>query len=213
MLAKLRLLAAALLAPGLAQANDLMRVYDMAAQNDTTIQAARHARDAAVETRPQARAALLPQLSSSYNYGYAKTTGSFEQTGQDPVTGETVTETFPIDNKGNDEALTVTLEQSIVSIASWRRLQQSGEQVALAQATYRSAEQTLLLRVAEAYFGVLGANDNLRSAQAEKAAVERQLEQAKKRFEVGLSAITDVQEAQARLEAFIAKSQHAVASP
>ncbi|MFA5939265.1 MAG: TolC family outer membrane protein [Sinimarinibacterium sp.] len=192
---KFRLLAAALLAPGLAQANDLLQVYDLAAQNDTTIWAARHARDAAVEAKPQARAALLPQLTGSYNYGYAETTGTFEQGGT----------TFPIDNNGNDDALSVTLNQSIVSIASWRRLQQASEQVALAQATYRSAEQTLLLRVAEAYFGVLGAHDNLRSAQGEKAAVERQLEQAKKRFEVGLSAITDVQEAQARYDLTVAQ--------
>ncbi|MEQ1440000.1 TolC family outer membrane protein [Fontimonas sp. SYSU GA230001] len=190
-----RLLAIALLLPGLAHANDLMRIYELATANDTTIQAARHARDAAVEAKPQARAALLPQLSSGYNYGYAKTTGSFEQGGT----------TFPIDNKGNDETLTVTVNQAIVNVASWRRLQQAGEQVALAQATYRSAEQALLLRVAEAYFGLLGASDNLRSAQAEKAAVERQLEQAKKRFEVGLSAITDVQEAQARYDLTVAQ--------
>lgn len=206
MLAKFRLLAAALLVPGLAQANDLIKVYDMAAQNDTTIQAARHARDAAVEAKPQARAALLPQLSGAYNYGYADTDGEYHLTEPviDPTTGQAIrSEEFHYD--GVDKGLSVTLNQSVFSIANWRRLQQASEQVALAQTSYRSTEQNLLLRVAEAYFGVLGANDNLRSAQAEKAAVERQLEQAKKRFEVGLSAITDVQEAQARYDLTVAQ--------
>lgn len=188
------LLTVALALPGLAQANDLLRVYDLAAQNDATIQAARYGRDAAVEARPQARAALLPQLTGSYNYGYATTDGTFTQNGVE----------IPIDNYGTDDSLSVTLNQSIFSLENWRRLQQASSQVALAQATFRSAEQNLALRVAEAYFGVLGARDNLRSSQAEKAAVERQLEQARKRFEVGLSAITDVQEAQARYDLTVA---------
>lgn len=188
------LLTVALALPGIAQANDLLRVYDLAAQNDATIQASRYARDAAVEAKPQARAALLPQLTGAYNYGYATTDGTFTQNGVE----------IPIDNYGTDDSLSVTLNQSVFSLENWRRLQQASSQVALAQASYRSAEQSLALRVAEAYFGVLGARDNLRSSQAEKAAVERQLEQARKRFEVGLSAITDVQEAQARYDLTVA---------
>lgn len=202
---RLSLLTAALVLPGLAQANDLLRVYDLAVQNDATFRAARYERDAAVEARPQARAALLPQLTGSYNYGYADTDGvfKFDEPRLDPNTGQLFTqEEFHFD--GTDRGLTVTLDQSVFSLANWRRLQQASSQVALAQASYRSAEQNLVLRVAQAYFGVLGARDNLRSAQAEKAAVERQLEQARKRFEVGLSAITDVQEAQARYDLTVA---------
>lgn len=188
------LLTVALALPGIAQANDLLHVYDLAAQNDAAIQGAHYARDAAVEAKPQARAALLPQLTGAYSYGYATTDGTFTQNGVK----------IPIDNYGTDDSLTVTLNQSVFSLEHWRRLQQAGSQVALAQATYRSAEQSLALRVAEAYFGVLGAHDNVRSSQAEKTAVERQLEQARKRFEVGLSAITDVQEAQARYDLTVA---------
>jgi len=191
---RLCLLAATLAAPGVVHANDLMRVFDLAAQNDATIRAAAYARDASVEAKPQARAALLPQLSGSYNYGYADTDGTVVQGGV----------TFPIDNYGTDDSISVTLNQSLFSLESWRRLQQADAQVALAQASFRAAEQDLVLRVAEAYFGVLDARDALRSAQAEKAAVERQLEQARKRFEVGLSAITDVQEAQARYDLTVA---------
>lgn len=199
------LLTVALALPGIAQANDLLRVYDLAAQNDATIQAARYARDASVEAKPQARAALLPQLTGGYNYGYSDTDGVYHLTEPviDPNTGQLInSEEFHYD--GVDKGVSVTLNQSIFSLENWRRLQQASGQVALAQATFRSAEQNLALRVAEAYFGVLGARDNLRSSQAEKAAVERQLEQARKRFEVGLSAITDVQEAQARYDLTVA---------
>lgn len=189
--------------PGLAQANDLMRVYDLAVQNDATYRAAQFARDAAIEAKPQARAALLPQVSGGFSYGYVETNGSVQQTEVDP-SGNPIIVDRSIDNSGTDETLSLTLNQSIFSLESWRRLQQADRQVALAQAQYRSEEQGLALRTAEAYFGVLGALDNLRSAQAEKTAVDRQLEQARKRFEVGLSAITDVQEAQARYDLTVA---------
>lgn len=201
---RLCLLAAALAAPGVVHANDLMRVFDLAAQNDAAIRAAAYARDASLEARPQARAALLPQLTGSYDYGYADTEARYSGEGHvlDPETGQLVEATNR--NYGTEETLSVTLSQSVFSLENWRRLQQADSQVALAQTTFRAAEQDLVLRVAEAYFGVLDARDALRSAQAEKAAVERQLEQARKRFEVGLSAITDVQEAQARYDLTVA---------
>ncbi len=185
-------LTAALLLPGLAQANELMQVYDLAARNDKTFEAARYGRNASLEAKPQARAALLPQLEASYKYSYADEESSLGGGA-------------PKISHGTNESLGVNLNQSLFSLESWRRLQQADGQVALAQATFRSAEQDLVLRVADAYFAVLGAEDNLRSARAEQAAVERQLEQAKKRFEVGLSAITDVQEAQARYDLTVAQ--------
>jgi outer membrane protein len=197
------LLLASGFAPALAQTNDLMRVYDLAVQNDANYRAAQFARDAAIEARPQARAALLPQLSGTFSYGYVDTTGTVQQTELDGA-GNPVPVERQINNSGTDETLTVTLNQSLFNLESWRRLQQSDRQVALAQAQYRAEEQGLALRTAEAYFGVLSALDSLRSAQAEKTAVERQLEQARRRFEVGLSAITDVQEAQARYDLTVA---------
>lgn len=191
------LIPAALALPGLAQANELMRAYDLAVQNDATFRAAQFERDAAIEAKPQARAALLPQLEAGYNYGYVDTTGSI-------ATGDPTVPTRDIANHGTDETLSVTLTQSIFSVESWRRLQQADAQVAVAEAALRAESQNLMLRTADAYFGVLGALDSLRSSQAEKAAVERQLEQAKRRFDVGLSAITDVQEAQARYDLTVA---------
>ena len=195
-----RLLTALLALPGLAllepaHANDLMRVYDLAVDNDATYRAAQFAREAAVEARPQARSALLPQISGSYGYSESREEGTEAFQG---------TPEQPIDRDSTNRGLTVTLNQTVFDWAAFQRLRQSGEQVALANTTLRNAEQQLVLRTAEAYFAVLSATDTLRSSQAEQQAVERQLEQAQKRFEVGLSAITDVQEAQARYDLTVA---------
>ena len=89
------------------------------------------------------------------------------------------------------------LTQTVFDWAQWQTLQRADSQVALAEADYRAAEQDLLVRVAGRYFDVLAADDTLTAAEATLQSVNRQLEQAEKRFEVGLIAITDVQEARA----------------
>ncbi|MGQ0696747.1 MAG: TolC family outer membrane protein [Panacagrimonas sp.] len=194
-----RLLPAFVLATGLvpaAGANELIRVYELALRQDTQLQAARYGRDAAVEVRPQARAALLPQINGSYGYQDQAEEGT-EGFGGGPEAD--------VDRDSTLKALTVTLDQTVFDWAAFKRYDQAGTQVALAQAQYRNAEQGLVLRTAETYFGLLAAADNLRFAVAEKSAVERQLELARRRFDVGLSAITDVQEAQARFDLTVAQ--------
>ncbi|ULQ45630.1 TolC family outer membrane protein [Flagellatimonas centrodinii] len=178
--------------PAVAGANELLTVYDRALTQDATLQAAGHARDAAAQAYPQARAALLPQLSAGY--GYAYTDSETELQGQPPQTRD-----------GTNRSLDVTLNQALFDWSAFQQLDQASQQVALADSQYLAARQDLALRVAQAYFGVLSANDTLRSATAENEAVGRQLEQAKERFEVGLSAITDVQEAQARFDLTVAQ--------
>jgi outer membrane protein len=185
-------LALALLVPSLASANELTRIYQLAVDNDTQLRAARGARDAAVAANPRARGALLPLI-----------------TGQ--ALADQGTQTFTVngvespeeDTDGQD--IRLTLRQALFDAAAWNRWQSAGQQAAAAQATYVIAEQNLALRVTEAYFNLLAAADSVRFADAEKQAVERQLELAKKRFEVGLSAITDVQEAQARYDLTVAQ--------
>jgi outer membrane protein len=76
-------------------------------------------------------------------------------------------------------------------------LKQSARLAAQADADYGVAQQDLALRVSTRYFDVLASQDNLQAQQASLDAISRQLEQADKRFEVGLIAITDVQEARA----------------
>lgn len=179
-----------------AQANELKRVYEQALLQDMQFQASRYARDAAIEARPQARAALLPQLNGTYGYQDQHEEGT-EGFGGGPEA--------PVDRDSVLRALTVTLDQAVFDWAAFKRYAQAGDQAALAQAQFRTAEQNLLLRTTEAYFGVLSAADNLRFAKAEKSAFERQLDLGKQRFEVGLAAITETQEAQARYDLSIAQ--------
>lgn len=190
----------ALLCPGLANANDLLRVYRLALSNDATLAASRHSRDAALQAEPRARALLLPQISGSYDY--LTNDSDIEITYVDPTTGAAI----PLSrrNDGSDKSLSVALTQPLFSLEAWHQFKQASEQAALAHMTYRSAEQDLLLRVSELYFGVLSARDTLRSTQAEKAALERQLELTNQYLEVGISAITDVQEVQARYDLSLA---------
>lgn len=195
----------ACLAPAAVQANELKAVYQKALANDMTFQAALHARDAAVEARPQARAALLPQVEAGYQWQKGHAKGDGEQPGIDPVTFEEKQFKFDIDEDTSLKRLDVTLNQTVFDWATFKRYDQAGVQVALAQAQFRSAEQSLILRSAQAYFDVLAASDDLRFTQAEKSALDRELEQAHRRFEVGLSAITDVQEAQARYDLTVAQ--------
>ncbi len=178
--------------PATVSANGLLTTYDRAVSEDATLAAARHARDAAAEAYPQARAALLPQLSAGYGASYNDTEAQLQ--GQPAQIRE-----------GTNRSLDVTLNQALFDWSAFKRLDQASQQVALADTQYRSAQQELALRVAQAYFGVLSAADTLRSAGAENEAVGRQLEQARERFEVGLSAITDVQEAQARFDLTVAQ--------
>ena len=182
---------AALVAPSVASANELTRVYDLALQNDTTLRAAVGARESVVETLPQARGALLPQLSGQGTFTEGDSTQTFNGVSEDSDDETTL--------------LTLSLRQALFDAAAWNRWQQADANATAAEATYRIAEQSLVLRATEAYFNVLAAADSMRFADAEKQAVERSLELAKKRFEVGLSAITDVQEAQARYDLTVAQ--------
>jgi outer membrane protein len=194
-----RALALALLVPSLASANELSRIYQLAVRNDTQLQAAKGARDSVLATNPQARGALLPQVNGIGSYASQEDEITSENV--DPLTPGEETATA----KSEPYNLTLRISQTLFDAAAWNRWQQADANSAAAWATYRLAEQNLAVRVSEAYFNLLGAADNVRFADAEKKAIERQLELAKKRFEVGLSAITDVQEAQARYDLTVAQ--------
>jgi len=196
------------MAPALASANELLNVYQLAIDNDAQLQAARHQRDAQMEIYPQARSSLLPQLNGEYQYFEGDSDGvqTVRTTVEDPNTGETdlVDVPDPFDISTKDETLSVALSQTVFDWGAFQTLKQASTQASLAEADYRISEQSLILRVAAAYFDLLYGTDNLQFANAQKEAVGRQLEQAQKRFEVGLSAITDVQEAQASYDLTVA---------
>ncbi len=175
-----------------ASAADLGAVYQRALANDPVIREAEANRRAARESKPQALAALLPQVNASGRYDEEETdsTGAFVQPGL-PPTPEVR------DSDGNSSAWDVTLRQSVFRWQNWAALRRADAESAQAEADYRAAQQDLILRTSDAYFNVLAAQDALESAQAAHDAIGRQLEQSEKRFEVGLIAVTDVQEAKA----------------
>src|SRR5881398_2387236 len=177
---------------GAAPAKDLVGVFEDAVHNDPVIRQADANRLAAREARPQALAALLPQLSGTAGISGAHSAGFQDQVFQPPTA-----ERFQITTDTSTRKWGLNLQQNLFSWANWMALKAAGQEVAQAEATYQAAEQQLILRVAQAYFSVLAAVDGLEANQASLEAISRQLDQANKRFEVGLIAITDVQEAKA----------------
>jgi len=185
-----------------AAAADLMSVYQRALQNDPQLREAEANRLAALESKPQALAALLPQLSGSILASKERDTGPYNQsyTVAAPFTGGTpIVETEDFDGKTitHTHKIGADLKQNLFRWENWVALQRADAQVAQAEADYQASQQDLIARVAQRYFDVLASEDDLDAQEAALASVSRQLEQAEQRYQVGLIAITDVQEARA----------------
>ena len=181
-----------------AQAESLLEIYQMALQNDPFIREAAANRSATLQSKPQARGLLLPQVDFSGNWSDTTSEGIRNTT----FGGINVATQFETQQDG--WAWSVDVTQTLFRWDQWVSLRRSSKQVAQAEADYLAAGQDLMIRVATRYFDVLAAQDTLESEQAAQEAIARQLEQAKKRFEVGLIAITDVQEAQAGYDEAVA---------
>jgi outer membrane protein len=164
---------------------DLLSIWNAALQRDPIYAAARAQRNADQEKVPQARARLLP-------YVTAGTAAELDNTRrlQDMQQGAT--------NRRTRWALTLT--QPIIDLSNWDRLKQSEFFASSADLGAQQAYQDLILRVAQAYFEVLAAQDSLHTLLAQKLAVATQLRAAKKGFELGSKTITDTYEAQSRLD-------------
>ena len=189
-------------------AASLLDVYEQALINDPRIKEAFANKEAIIEAKPQARSFILPQLSGSASFSDNDSDGqsTFQQKIINPINGEEVVITNNTDFLQESETLQwdVTLRQAIFDYGSWMNLRKANKTVAQAEIDYLAAEQDLIIRVANAYFNVLAAEDTLEAEQAARQAIEKQLDQAQKRFDVGLIAITDVQEAQAAYDQSIA---------
>jgi outer membrane protein len=186
-----------------ARAENLVDVYQAAVRSDPVLREAESRRLAALEAKPQARGLLLPQVNVTGQYATrdSESESTFTQSvdlDDDPNTPNVVVQ-VPNNQTVDSDFWTYEAEvtQSLFRWDQWQALKRADAQVAVAEATYRAAQQNLLVRVSTAYFDVLAAEDTLTAAQATLEALTRQLEQAEKRFEVGLIAITDVQEARA----------------
>ncbi|HEV2703160.1 MAG TPA: TolC family outer membrane protein [Steroidobacteraceae bacterium] len=179
-----------------AQARDLVQVYDDAVQFDPQIAAANATRLAARESNPQALAALLPQVSGTLGISRTKQDQNLVQ-GYPGPNGTELPVPLGISEYSDERQYGLQLQQSVFSWANWKTLSRAHKQVAQAEADYKAAQESLIQRVATAYFSVLAAQDTVDADQAALDAVTQSLEQANKRYDVGLIAITDVKEAQA----------------
>ena len=172
----------------LANAEDLLSVYQQAQANDPVVLRAHAQYLATEEGIEQARAVLLPQISGSASFSDGTSESFDSETGNIISTD---TESF---------SYGATLDMELYRHSTWLRLDNAKKLAHQSDIAYQVAKQDLIVRVTEAYFNVLRAKDDLEFSIAEKTAIERQLEQTKQRFSVGLTAITDVHEAQAQYD-------------
>ncbi|MFN7783224.1 MAG: TolC family outer membrane protein [Lysobacterales bacterium] len=192
--------ALALAATGSAGAADLMQAYELARQSDPQLAAVEAQRMATGEGVVQSRSALLPQVSASSTFTDNSSSSSRFTFTEDPNGGIVFgREGSRSESRSRDWNL--NLQQSLYDHSNYTRLRASRARAEAADADYDAAVDGLALRVAQAYFTSLTAVDSLVFARADERAVKRQLDQAEQRFEVGLTAITDVHEARARYDA------------
>ncbi len=191
-LLSLLVFAAMSLGSATASAGDLASAYQQARSSDPQFRSAEAARLAAQEAKIQSRAGFLPQL----NFSATASKSEGESTVRD--TGAT------IDSDSSSRGYSLSLTQPLYHRNTYVNNKIADAQISQAEADYQNAQQSLILRVSEAYFGVLAAQDNLAFARAEKEAIARQLDQTKQRYEVGLIAITDVHESQAAYDSAVA---------
>jgi outer membrane protein len=178
-----------------AGAATLREVYEHALRNDPQLREAEANRLATLESKPEAFAALLPQLTASGGYTHDENTAA---TPEIFSVGSSVTTAIGgVSSKTDTTNWQVQLRQTLFRWDQLATLRQADVKVAQAEIDYRAAQQDLVLRTAQRYFNVLAAKDALDAAEASREAISRQLDQANQRFEVGLIAITDVQEAKA----------------
>jgi len=178
-------LVVALVAP--AHAEDLLQLYESARAYDATWQSAKAQYDANLFRAEQAKAGILP----SANLGGGVTRSNFDNRTQGLP---------PLDRNFTTQSATVSASQPLYRPANLATYEQGKRQVELAQAQLAAAGQDLIIRVSQAYFDVLAAQDTLAFVRAQKTAVNEQLAFAKRNFEVGTSTITDTREAQARYD-------------
>lgn len=180
---------------GLSSASDLYTVYQDALVNDPTFQQAAATQRSIDENLPIAFSLLLPSVDLNGTTGVSHTSSAGAQT------------TLPngkSDATNRSYNLQLMLTQPLINMAAWSALAQARIDTKLAAANYAAAAQDLMLRVASAYFDVLLAQDNFRYTQSKQLFLQRNLEQAQQRFNVGLNTVTDVNLAQASYSAAVA---------
>ena len=191
------LLALSSLLPLHVSAADLLSLFQLATERDPVLKGTQAGLRATLEAFPQARAGLLPSVGITANVAR-----NFQQQTQQGVTPQT--------NAGGDFTFTsggysLNVTQPLYHRDRFIQLKQADSRIRQAQLEVDAVYQELIVRLSERYFALLGAADNLEFAGAELTALRRQLEETRQRFEVGLIAITDVEEAQAGYDLSVAQ--------
>ena len=181
------MVAGALLAMN-AQALDLIEALNAAQAYDSQFMSARAAREASAEKLPQGRSVLLPSVAL---------TGSISKNDSEITSANPL---FARTGISRPQNLQIQLKQPIFNLASFDLFSQGKLQTAIGDVQFEQAKMDLLLRVSQAYFDVLAAQDAISFIQAQKSAITEQLASAKRNFEVGTATITDTHEAQARYD-------------
>ncbi|WP_075183059.1 outer membrane channel protein TolC [Pantoea sp. 1.19] len=168
------------------QAENLLQIYQQARLSNPDLRSSAADRDAAFEKINEARSPLLPQLGLgadyTWNNGYRDASGL----------------------NSNTTSGSLQLTQTLFDMSKWRALTLQEKTAGIQDVVFQSAQQTLILNTATAYFNVLSAIDSLSYIEAQKQAIYRQLDQTTQRFNVGLVAITDVQNARAQYDSVLA---------
>ncbi|ENV9332694.1 outer membrane channel protein TolC [Klebsiella aerogenes] len=170
----------------MSQAENLLQVYQQARISNPDLRKSAADRDAAFEKINEARSPLLPQLGLGADYTY--TNGFRDSNGLN----------------SNVTSGSLQLTQTLFDMSKWRALTLQEKAAGIQDVTYQTDQQTLILNTATAYFKVLAAIDTLSYTEAQKQAIYRQLDQTTQRFNVGLVAITDVQNARSQYDAVLA---------
>ncbi|MDD2841833.1 MAG: TolC family outer membrane protein, partial [Tolumonas sp.] len=174
----------------LAYAESLLDIYHQAQGKDPQLQQTQAQRDAAFEKINEADAAKLPQIGLSATTGYQKTNRDDQQTARTAGAG-------------------LSLTQALFRESVWMNSDITSKQAMSSDVALNIEKQGLMLRTAQAYFSVLAAQDSLEYTNANEKALQRQLDETQQRFNVGMTAITDVQEAKAAHDLAVADSINA----
>jgi outer membrane protein len=193
-----------------AQAADLLQVYQQALANDATFASARASAVAGRERITQGRSGLLPTVGISGNVTRNNNDQSSWNAGQIIDPNDPFSTVQGNSGSATTKAYTISLQQPLFRWDRWETYQQSKLQQAIAEAQFAQAQQDIVLRVAQAYFDVLSAQDTLESTRAQKEATTEQLASAKRNFEVGTQTITDTHEAQAAYDLVVSQEIAAV---
>lgn len=187
-----------------AHADSLLDIYELAVQNDPQLKAAEATYRANIEAEDLGRAALLPQISAQAYYQDAETESDSKSTTLSSTGSPTVIDQSTTTD-AETESYSLTLNQAIFDLSAWFNFRAGQKLSEQAEAQLAFDQQELIVRVADAYFNVLRARENLDASKAEERAAKRQLEQTQERFDVGLIAITDVHESRAAYDNAVAQ--------